>query len=104
VVGRDGSRTPCATFSRRCAPYAIRAPFRPTCCERPGSGRSVVADQNAMSATILEMMGSLDVILEAITGYKAKAVEAGFSIPAAEEMAVDLHQRLLNAVFAGIKH
>lgn len=38
---------------------------------------------------------NLDALLGLVIGYKNKAVEAGFSEYAAEEMAVQVHQHLL---------
>lgn len=33
--------------------------------------------------------------IELCAGYKARAIEAGFSIPVAEEMALDMHRTIM---------
>ena len=49
-----------------------------------------VTDQLAVTAD------NLDALLALVCGYRAKAVEAGFSEFSAEEMAVQVHAKLLS--------
>lgn len=55
-----------------------------------------------MSAALLEVMGMVGQVTEAVDGYRAQCVEHGYSPTAAEAMAMDLHRELIRAVFSGV--
>jgi hypothetical protein len=59
---------------------------------------STPVDDLRQALTILN--ATLDAVVEATSGYKAKLVAAGFSPTIAEQMAVDYHRHFLAMVMA----
>lgn len=70
---------------------------------RHPQGASTMTDEPTDKPTFSELaMGindTLDGIIAAVAGYRAKATEAGFSDAAAEQMALDYHRELVRITF-----
>lgn len=58
-----------------------------------------MSDEDLPEPTLTDQLAAaadhLDALLSMVAGYRAKAVEAGFSEFSAEEMAVQVHAKLL---------
>lgn len=56
-------------------------------------------DKPTFSELAMGINDTLDGIIAAVSGYRAKATEAGFSDAAAEQMALDYHRELVRITF-----
>lgn len=59
---------------------------------------SVLAAQFA--AGLVTMIEALGPLLEAVTGYKAQCIDAGFTEIDASSMAADLHREFVKALYS----
>lgn len=55
----------------------------------------------AADEALLDAAEQMDGILMVVAGYRRKAIDAGFSSDHAEQMAVQLHQKILGQPQAG---
>ena len=65
--------------------------------------RSDVDPGDVIRGSLMGMAGIWDPAIEASAGYAAKLEAAGFSRPAAEQMAVDFHRDLIAGIMAAIQ-
>lgn len=56
----------------------------------------------AMRAALMQFSEVTSTVVEAVAGYKAQCVAAGFPERAADEMAVAYHTEIVKLVFAGM--
>jgi hypothetical protein len=55
-------------------------------------------DLGETRAAFMELLEGSTPFVEACTGYKAKLIEAGFSVEVAEEMVVHFHEMIMHSV------
>lgn len=58
-----------------------------------------MTDEQSFFELAMNLNDTLDGIIAAVAGYRAKATAAGFSDAAAEQMAVDYHRELVRITF-----
>lgn len=53
------------------------------------------------AAVLLELIESITPLVDAVIGHRNELVDGGFSEESAEEMAVNFHAALVDAIFGG---
>jgi len=61
-----------------------------------------MTNEHPLIAALAEIGPTLDTILDATSGYRAKCIQQDFSPTAAESMAMHYHAELVRMVFSGI--
>jgi hypothetical protein len=59
----------------------------------------VESHKEKMGNALLEMMGNLSQVIDAVAGYRNRAISLGFSQETAEIMAQELHMHLMSLAF-----
>ena len=59
-------------------------------------------DAGAMASAMLQLQESLGPVIDLLTGYRTRLIDAGFTVEAAESMTVQLHSMLISVLLSSI--